>query len=383
MRQLGGWVTDLRHRYGSDLFFRTTLHIVGLQAALIFLLVVIFAATLEYSNTQVAEAVISHVAQILQGTSDTSPETLSDSIGNVQVNATLLIFLGVVALAVFFGVVLSYVTLRPARNSLESQKLFISNIAHELRTPLTIIKTLTEVELLGTPAPSTRKTFSGILEEIERASGVINNLLSLNRLLRPERMEFQNVDLRQVIDKVAARGRKVAAERGIEIVINKADFCSVWGNPVALEQMMDNLLNNALHYTPKDKHGQIRITAGPDYSGMIVFSVADNGIGIKQQDLFHIFEPFYRGDKSRVRNINKGGSGLGLAIVNEIVRTHHGKVRIQSAPGEGTVVTVFLPVAHVAPPRVLAEGHTGGEELNEVAVDFSHQNSSFKNASFT
>jgi signal transduction histidine kinase len=370
LKRSEAWVTDLQHRYSEDIFFRTTLHIIGLQAALVVVSVTVFAATLHYTNARVAQTVISHITEIIQhGDASTSAEALTRSISELQANTTLFMLLGIVLIAILSGIVLSYITLRPTRSSLESQKLFISNIAHELRTPLAVIKTSTEVELLDEALPiETKKALFGILDEIERASGVINNLLSLNRLLRPERMEFQNVDMSDIIDRVALRSQRVASERNVEIVTHKSDFSTVSGNAVALEQMVINLTNNAIQYTPKNKNGKVTLTLEPDYSGMIVLSVADSGIGIEREDLYHIFEPFYRADKSRVRK--HGGSGLGLAIVNEIVRTHHGKIRIQSTPGKGTVFFVYLPVAHTAPEEIKEEGTTE-KNLHEVAMDFS------------
>ncbi len=192
-------------------------------------------------------------------------------------------------------------------------------------------------------ASSQRKTYGAILEEIDRASGVINNLLSLNRLLRPQKMERAVVDLAAVVERVVARSGRVAFERGIEILVSRNEHVQVYGNSVALEQLVINLVNNALHYTPKGGRGHVQITIRPAEDHFLMLSVADNGIGIAKEDLEHILEPFYRGDKSRARNINDAGSGLGLSIVNEIVQSHGGQIRINSTPGKGTTVTVRLP----------------------------------------
>jgi signal transduction histidine kinase len=212
--------------------------------------------------------------------------------------------------------------------------------------------------------------------ELDRASEIINNLLSLNTLTRPERMQFQNVDLGPLIDIVVKRHQALAGERGIEIVCKKDDYRTVWGNAAALEQVVTNLLRNALAYTPKDRGGLITITIHPDYHGAIVLSVSDTGVGIAQKDLFHIFEPFYRAEPSRVRSSKEAGSGLGLTIVNEIVRVHHGKIHIESAKNKGTTVSVFIPAG-------LSEDERGGEVRrntlrSEVSLDFSrsHNDSS-------
>lgn len=314
LRRFAGWVTVLPQRYTSDVFFRTTLIISALEVFFFFCL-----------------------AGFL---------LLGMFLGQVDFVwwSVVLVLVAAAALVALFGVVLARLALRPARSSLEGQKLFISNIAHELRTPLSVIKTIAEVELLETGlAPAPRKALNAIIEETNRASGVLNNVVSLNRLLRPQKPEHLPVDLGEIVDRVVARSGRMAFERGIEVLVSKAGGTQLPGNPVALEQLVINLVNNALRYTPKNGRGMVKITIRPDESGGLMFSVADNGIGIAKDDLAHILEPFYRGDKSRARNIKGEGTGLGLSIVNEIVRAHGGTIRINSTQGKGTNVTVRLP----------------------------------------
>jgi len=167
---------------------------------------------------------------------------------------------------------------------------------------------------------------------------------------------------------VVRRHVQLARERSIELVVKKDTYCVVWGNATALEQVITNLLKNAISYTPKDGKGMVTISVRPDYHGMIFIAVSDNGIGISQEDLFHIFEPFYRADISRVRKVHKAGSGLGLTIVNEIVRVHHGRINIQSALRKGTTVSVFLPSG--ASHDIEVPG-SAGRGNSEVSIDFS------------
>jgi two-component system phosphate regulon sensor histidine kinase PhoR len=320
LRQFGAWVTDLRHRYSTDLFFRTAFTIAGLEVALAFLFIGFFVMGILYAK----------FAQIF----------LSSPI-------PVILMCGLSAgIALLFGLLIVRLTLGRARSALDTQKIFISNIAHELRTPLSVIRTITEVEMLDEKlTPQYKKTLLAILEEISRTSGVINNLVSLNRLLRPQRMERVEVDLGAIAERVVARSGKVAFERGIEVLISRGTHTSVYGNPVALEQLIINLTNNAIQYTPKNGRGVVTITIRPENNNHMMLSVSDNGIGIAKDDLAHILEPFYRGDKSRARNIKDVGSGLGLSIVSEIVRAHGGTIRINSTPGKGTTVTVLLPQA--------------------------------------
>lgn len=374
MKRSGAWGIDLRHRYTSDLFFRTTVHIVALQALFVLILIGTFWGFLRYSNQEVARATVTHVVSILENSSSVSAETFAQALRSIQANVTALLFLGVAALAVVFGMIIAVVTLRPARSSLQNQKLFMSNVAHELRTPLSTIKTSTEVLLLRPHLPpDIEQGLNEIVEEIDRASEIINNLLSLNRLLRPERMEFKEVNLGAIVDTVVERLRVLARGRDVEIVVTKNGPGLVWGNASALEQIVTNIVRNSVSYMAQNRRGTVQVSIEPGH-GSTVLKVADNGIGIAQQDLFHIFEPFYRADSARGRGalVLNRGAGLGLAIVNEIVRIHRGSIRMQSTPGQGTTTTVFFPTG---PGRVSAaqKEASHAENINEVSIDFSHE----------
>lgn len=325
MRRSAEWAIALREKYTSDLFFRTTIHVVLLQVFLVGISIVTFWWTEE--------------------------------------------LILVLLISIVFGIVVAHFTLRPARETLRYQKLFISNIAHELRTPLSTIKTSSEVAMFDPSlAQPMRKTFTEILGELERISQIINNLLSLNTLTRPERMQFKDVDLGTIVEAVVRRHQSLANERDVKIIVKTDAHRKVWGNASALEQVVTNLLKNAMSYTPKGTGGVITASVRPDYHGMIVLSVSDNGIGIAQEDLFHIFEPFYRADTSRVRKVRKTGSGLGLTIVNEIVRVHHGRISIQSALRRGTTVSVSLP-SGLPDNFDGVPGALGGQ--SDVTLDFS------------
>lgn len=306
------WATALRARYESDLYFRTSVNIITLQVGFVVLCAAAFVLSLMYPA---------------QG---------------------WYIFGGGIIVALGCGIFLARFTLEPARNTARYQKLFISNIAHELRTPLSTIKTSSEVALIDdTLDPEIRKTFTEIVQELNRVSEIINNLLSLNTLTRPERMQFASIDIAPLAERVIERHRELAQERGIAITFREEPGSLVWGNTMALEQVMMNLVKNALLYTPAHSKGQVSVSVRPD-SGMVLFGVTDSGIGIAQEDLLHIFEPFYRADSSRSRGTQQTGSGLGLTIVNEMVRAHRGRIHIEShkrrgtKPG-GTTVSVFLP----------------------------------------
>lgn len=367
MKRFGAWATVWKERYEADVLLRATASIVILLAMLVVVCVALFWFVLHYTNDQIVHAIIGNIESIVAGSSGQQP--IASSIASIQIHSVWYVFVGLVVVAIIFGFLFARFMLWPTRNTLHYQKLFISNVAHELRTPLSIIKTSAEVALLDEHMPhDVRTTLHEIGHELDRISEIINNLLSLNSLTRPERMQLRNVDLGALIDSVVARYSPLARERSVEIVIKKDLYGIVWGNATALEQIIANLLKNAISYTQKGNGGVVTVSMQPDYRGSVIFSVIDNGIGISQKDLVHIFEPFYRADTSRVRDIRKGGSGLGLAIVNEIVRTHHGRITIQSARNQGTTVSVYLPIGTT---KDGTQNPYASPHRNEMSIDFS------------
>lgn len=292
-----------------------------------------------------------------------------DEISEIRTQNLSIIVSVIVVTTILFGYIVARVTLAPTRNALASQKQFIGNIAHEIRTPLSVIKTNTEVALLGNEVDrDMRETMLSNIEELDRISEIINNLLSLSALVRPERMELTTLDLSALASDVVRKFNPLAQRGELQITLKTSPESDIWGNATALTQIVGNLLKNAIQYTPRK--GEIAITVAPAAQNQVELVVRDSGMGIAQKDLFRIFEPFYRADPSRERR--RGGSGLGLTIVSELVKMHHGKIAIRSALGRGTSVSVLLPG--------MQREHRVGKEveskrtLNEIAVDFSNKN---------
>jgi len=312
------------------------------------------------------------VTGILESMSHSRIITSSDIFASLETIKTqnfasvIFIFLIVTVLA---GYLAARVTLAPARNALAQQKRFVSDIAHELRTPLSIIKTNSEVALLNDRLdPEIKKTLKSNVDELDRTSEIINNLLSFSNLVRPERINFANVDLGNVVDVVVKKMRNLGEKKQIELIVKKKGSHIVWGNNTALEQIVINLVRNAITYTPE--RGRVTIIVESDnrsdYQKNVLLMVQDTGIGISDKDLFHIFEPFYRAERSR--NRQHGSSGLGLTIVSELIKLHAGKITIKSAVDKGTTAIVILPYSKQIPP---VKNPT--TDLNEISVDFLHQ----------
>ncbi len=337
---------------------------------MVLILIIAFGMVLEYNNHAIAMFVVENIRAILTNAPLQTPEELAKSISGIQEKSIWYIFGGVILIAIGFGILVARFTLRPARDTLRYQKLFISNIAHELRTPLSTIKTSSEVALLDPELdPSIKKVFHSTVDELDRISSIINNLLSLDMFTRPERIQFQDTDLGVIVEDTVRRLRSFAEERNVKIVVKMDTYRTVWGNATALEQVVMNVIKNAISYTPRDSGGVVTVLLERNDRNRVLFSVADTGIGISQEDLFHIFEPFYRADTSRVRRVRRAGSGLGLTIVNEIVRVHHGRITIRSALRQGTTVSVYLPSG--TPVMEPSTSEEKSELKSEISVDFS------------
>lgn len=359
-------VTDLTDKYRFNLFYKTATHVVALQVALALMSIIVVVWSIQHAQERTIETVGAGIV----ADSPASTQSLSEAVSQISDETYLYAGTVILLLNILFGVLIARYALWPTRNSLQFQKRFIGNIAHEIRTPLAIIKTNTEVALFDPKLPaSVRETFDDTILELDRISETINNLLSFDILTRPRRVQFEATDLGAIARTALVRHEALAKSREVHLIDEIAESCFVTGNSVALEQVVTNLVKNAVNYTPKGQNGSVTVRVVCEPSKKITLSVIDTGIGIDQKDLFHIFEPFYRGDTSRARGIGTGTSGLGLAIVNEIVRLHKGAINIRSTPGIGTEIRITLPASNdkdLDDPLL-----EDGKGTNEVSVDFS------------
>lgn len=224
----------------------------------------------------------------------------------------------------------------------KSRNQFVSNASHELKTPLATMKILLE-NIIYQPDMDTdvRTDFlSDINREINRLNLIISDLLTLvsmdSKTMRLNRETFKFAD---VIADVVHRLSVVAEKRRQEIKLQIGDSCEMYADCAKLTQVVTNILDNAIKYTPEGGLIRVRlIRSGRD----AILSVADNGPGIPKDDQPHIFDRFYRVDKARGRDT--GGTGLGLSIVNQLVLMHGGTVSVQSEEGHGSTFTVELPI---------------------------------------
>jgi two-component system phosphate regulon sensor histidine kinase PhoR len=229
---------------------------------------------------------------------------------------------------------------------------FVANVSHELKTPLSVIKACVETLLEGAAEdPEHRGPFlERIAEQADRLHALILDLLSLARIESgAETFTFQAVPLESVVKACLERYRARAEGKAqlLEAVPPPAGDvqaeAAAWADEEAVHQILDNLVDNALKYTPPGGHIWVRWRSA---DGQVCLEVEDTGIGIPEQDLPRIFERFYRVDKARSREL--GGTGLGLSIVKHLVQAMHGTVRATSRLGQGTTFSVQLPRAPVA-----------------------------------
>ncbi|HWQ57904.1 MAG TPA: HAMP domain-containing sensor histidine kinase [Clostridia bacterium] len=219
---------------------------------------------------------------------------------------------------------------------------FVSNASHELKTPLATMKLLSESILYDDhPDPALMKEFFGdVSHEVDRLSGVINDLLRLVKFdqseepLQPERVRFDKIT-RQAVERL----RPMAKKKGVELTCSTPEEIIVRGEANRLDQVVSNLVENALKYTDK---GSVRVRLVKDGEDALL-EVRDTGIGIPQEAIPHVFERFYRVDKARSRDT--GGTGLGLSIVEKIVSMHGGDINVESELGRGSAFIVRIPFA--------------------------------------
>ncbi|MBI5887716.1 MAG: HAMP domain-containing protein [Deltaproteobacteria bacterium] len=232
-------------------------------------------------------------------------------------------------------------------------KQFTADASHELKTPLTILKGEMEIALrIKNDPEAMRDALKSSLEEIDRMSYIVRNLLDLARIDvektgMKDAASMQEVALDRALTERVDHFRRFALDRGVNMAILRNDPVAVFGDPVRISQMLFNLIDNALKYTPQGGTVELSVEAEDNAA---VIKVRDTGIGISKEDLPYIFDRFYRVDKARSREalgegMAAGGAGLGLSICREIAESLKGAIEAQSEPGMGTTFIVRLPLA--------------------------------------
>ncbi|MCO5388807.1 MAG: cell wall metabolism sensor histidine kinase WalK [Desulfosporosinus sp.] len=223
----------------------------------------------------------------------------------------------------------------------ERMKEFVANVSHELRSPLTSIKGFIEalIDNKGRTPEVQQRFLTIINDETDRLSHLVNDLLILSRSDAGSYLEPEDVELKDFIENVITGFRSRAEENSITMqVISIEDRVYLKIDINSLHQIIANLVDNALKYSPQGGNVSISIA---ESENMISISIRDSGLGIPEKDLPHIWDRFYRVDKDRSRET--GGTGLGLAIIKQLTEKNGGQVEVESALGKGSIFCVRFP----------------------------------------
>lgn len=258
----------------------------------------------------------------------------------------ILVALGVVffGVASFMSVVMSKRAMIPISGAFSRQREFVADASHELRTPLSVL--LSSIDAMEmTIEPTKEEAFVGKLlsnmrQEVKRMTNLVSDLLTLARSdSNTIESKTESFDFRPQADKALESVRPLAASKQISLSLHAPATLVANGDPERLSQLLYILLDNAIKYTPNG--GQVQLFLSAEGQQLSI-KVQDTGIGIKPEDYNHIFERFYRADKSRSRQM--GGHGLGLSIAKWIVETHGGNIQLESEVGKGSTFVIRIPL---------------------------------------
>ena len=225
-----------------------------------------------------------------------------------------------------------------------SRQEFVSNVSHELKTPLTSMKVLADSlnSMENVPVEIYRDFMQDITSEIDRENSIITDLLSMVRLdKKAGNMHVEKTEIGELLEDIFRRLRPIAAKRSIELMLEKEDAVMAEVDATKLALAFTNLIENGIKYNIEE--GWVRVSLTSDRKYFYV-DVEDCGIGIPESQIEHIFERFYRVDKSHSTEIE--GTGLGLAIVRQTIALHHGVIRVSSKEKEGTLFQVRIPLKY-------------------------------------
>lgn len=223
----------------------------------------------------------------------------------------------------------------------ELRRDLVANVSHDLRTPLTIIKSYAEMirDISGENPEKRQEHLGVIIDESDRLSGLVNDLLDLSKMeAGTAELQFSKFDLSQTAKRILDKFRIYSENEGYHFILQCDSRCMVKADEHKMEQVIYNLVGNAVNYTGEDKSIQVRVTKGSD---KIRFEVADTGKGIPQEEINSVWERYYRVSQRHKREAV--GTGIGLSIVKNILESHNAEFGINSIVGEGSVFWFELP----------------------------------------
>ena len=230
----------------------------------------------------------------------------------------------------------------------DSRQEFVANVSHELKTPMTSIKVLAD-SLVGqedVPVELYKEFMQDIAVEIDRENQIITDLLSLVKMDKSAAdLNVTTVNVNELLEQILKRLQPIADKQKVELVLESFRPVTAEVDEVKITLAITNLVENAIKYNRNDGEGWVHVSLNADHQ-YFYLKVEDSGIGIPEESLEHIYERFYRVDKSHSREI--GGTGLGLAIARNSILMHRGAIKVHSVLGEGTTFDVRIPLNYIA-----------------------------------
>ena len=228
----------------------------------------------------------------------------------------------------------------------DSRQEFVANVSHELKTPLASMKVLADSLLSQENVPSElyREFMEDIVSEVDRENQIITDLLALVKMdKKVQQLNIVSISINDLTELILKRLRPIARKKDVEVVFESIRPVTAEVDEVKMTLILSNLVENAIKYNKE--HGWVKVVLDADYQNFTI-EVSDSGLGIPEDSLPHIYERFYRVDKSHSREI--GGTGLGLAITRSAVLMHRGSITVTSTEGQGTSFLVKIPLNYIA-----------------------------------
>lgn len=322
----------------ADVFARAQTRLALLFATLVIVIVVVTSVLLYFA----VKADLSALAQRRDGgDGETEQEYVTRRLGTlrwqvVAADAVLVVLIGA------GGLVYARRTLKPIRDNVAAQKRFVADASHDLRTPLAIMKSEFEVALRRPDIDAVaRPVLESGLEEVDRMSGMVDDLLTLSRIdAHQEMLAREPLDLAALARSTVAELAALAADSGVGLSAAGDAAALAVGDEGHVRRALRNVVRNAVEHSPRGATVEVEVAA---VGGGARVTVTDHGEGMPPEVLARVFDRFYRGDAARSRD--RGGSGLGLAIAHWALRRMGGDLQVESTVGAGTRVTMSLPAA--------------------------------------
>lgn len=334
-KQFAGWVTKWKLNDKIDEFLAAR---VGLTFYYLITAVIILGG----SSIITYNVILSNFTEsVMERGFD--PEITQAIIADAQ-NILMNRFLTIDSIILLFTIVIAFLltskTLKPIKTNMHKQKRFIADASHELRTPITIIISGLEVALSNKKLDlaGAKKTLESSLDEMREFSKLSNNLLDISRYDTPTKIEYKPIAVDELIKSIVEKNKKLAEEKEIKIETKIDSPAVINGNKIELSRVFYNILDNAIKYTPP---GGMIYLLDKVVSNKYLVTISDNGIGIPENIMDKIFDPFFQGDISR----SSTGAGLGLTLAKKIIENHQGTISIKSQVNKGTDVIISLPIS--------------------------------------